>query len=194
MELRERVYVNDDLWEFVCRVENNGSRFEQINPETPEMSPTGEIYGQLEIRLGRYLDIFNERHKLGRVTADTGYYQKADRANRLAPDIAIRRVHGQMEPPSEKVVPVMPDLAVEIVAHSNTMPQIRRKSAIYLQHGSKLVWKIIPNEKARKSAGLMRMAMSKADSSARTAASPASRSCPALSSSWPCCSPIESGC
>ena len=149
MVLRERVFDIDDLWEFVCQAENNGRRFELIDGELFEMSPTGEIHGQLVIRLGRYLDIFNERHRLGRVTADTGYYQEADRANLLAPDIAFRRIHSQMEPPSEKVVPVMPDLAVEIVSPSNTMPQIRRKAAIYLNHGTKLVWIVIPSKKER---------------------------------------------
>ena len=41
----------------------------------------------------------------------------------------------------------MPDLAVEIVSPSNTMSQIRRKATIYLQHGTQLVWIIIPNKK-----------------------------------------------
>lgn len=41
----------------------------------------------------------------------------------------------------------MPDLAVEIVSPSNTMPQIRRKAALYLQHGTQLVWIVIPDNK-----------------------------------------------
>ena len=38
----------------------------------------------------------------------------------------------------------MPDLAVEIKSPSNTMAELRRKSAIYLDNGAQLVWLIKP--------------------------------------------------
>ena len=45
----------------------------------------------------------------------------------------------------KKWVPQMPDLAVEIISPSNSMTQVRRKAAIYLQHGTQLVWVVIPD-------------------------------------------------
>ena len=147
MELRERLYDIDDLWEIVCQADNANQRFELINGELFEMPPTGEIHGQLVMRLGRYLDAFSEQYNLGRVTGDSGYFSADDRETLLAPDVAFRRLHSGTEPPLQKWVPRMPDLAVEIVSPSNTMPQIRRKAAIYLQHGTHLVWIIIPDSR-----------------------------------------------
>ena len=38
----------------------------------------------------------------------------------------------------------MPDLAVEIKSPSNSMAELYRKSAIYLENGAQLVWLINP--------------------------------------------------
>ena len=40
----------------------------------------------------------------------------------------------------------MPDLAVEIVSPSNSVKELRRKAAIYLQNGTQLVWIVMPGK------------------------------------------------
>ena len=147
MAVQQRVYDIDDLWQLVCEVDNNGRRFELIDGELFEMSPTGELHGHLTIRLGRFLDAFVDEHYLGIVTAETGYFPSDDRSILLSPDVAFRRAEKAKQLPSSKWVPMMPDLAVEIVSPSNTMAQIRRKAAIYLNHGTQLVWIVDPERK-----------------------------------------------
>lgn len=41
----------------------------------------------------------------------------------------------------------MPDLAVEVLSPSNTLPELRRKAEVYLQNGTALVWLVNPDEK-----------------------------------------------
>ena len=41
----------------------------------------------------------------------------------------------------------MPDIAVEVRSPSNTLAELRRKAAIFLQHGTQLVWIIIPESR-----------------------------------------------
>ncbi len=38
----------------------------------------------------------------------------------------------------------MPDLAVEIQSPSNTLAELRRKAAVYLEHGTEIVWLVLP--------------------------------------------------
>ena len=38
----------------------------------------------------------------------------------------------------------MPDLAVEVVSPSQTLAETRRKAAVYLRHGTVMVWLIDP--------------------------------------------------
>ena len=42
----------------------------------------------------------------------------------------------------------MPDIAVEVKSPTNTLAELRRKAAIYLQHGTQLVWIIIPDQRS----------------------------------------------
>jgi len=41
----------------------------------------------------------------------------------------------------------MPDIAVEVLSPSNTLPELRRKAEVYLRHGTTLVWLVNPDEK-----------------------------------------------
>ncbi len=148
MELRQRTHNIDTLWELVCDEDNNDKRFELINGELFEMSPPGEEHGLLATWLGKFLIEHAFDHNLGRVTTETGYYPSEDKSTLLSPDVAFRRLDSAADPPSQKWVPVMPDLAVEIMSPSNTMTQIRRKAEIYLQNGTQLVWIIIPKAKS----------------------------------------------
>ena len=147
MIVRQEVYDVDDLWEIVCQSENSDKHFELVNGELFEMAPAGEVHGWIAGVLFSHILFFDPNGRLGIPTVETGYYTPGNRSTVLAPDVAFRRTDRQEPPLSKTFVPVMPDLAVEIVSPSNTMPQIRRKAGIYLRHGAQLVWIVIPDRR-----------------------------------------------
>lgn len=148
MQVQQRVYDIDDLWELVCQAENADRRFELIEGEIIEMAPTVEEHGFLAGEIFHYFRLFDPKRKLGIPSVETGFYTLGNRSSVLAPDVAFRRTNRAAAPLNKKWVPVMPDIAVEVISPSNTMAQIRRKATIYLNHGTQLVWIIIPKTKS----------------------------------------------
>ena len=147
MELRERLYDIDDLWEIVCHEENADKYFELINGELFEMSPPGGEHSTIAGEFYHHFRLFDPQRKLGIPTVDAGYHPPAKRDLLLAPDAAFTRIERAPKPFPKTWVPVMPDIAVEVQSPSNTLAELRRKAAIYLEHGSQLVWIVIPDRK-----------------------------------------------
>ena len=110
------------------------------------MSGPGGTHGRIAIILGTYLYLFADQHSLGIVTGETGYHPPADRYNLLLPDVAFIGFERAPDPFPDKLVPVMPELAVEIRSPSNTLSELREKAQRYLRLGTSLVWIILPNE------------------------------------------------
>lgn len=146
MKTKQRLWDIDDVWELYCDRANDHLRFELIDGELIEMSGPGGTHGRIAIRLGRYLDIFAEESNLGIVTGETGYHPPGDRYNLLLPDVAFIRFDRAPDPFPDKLVPVMPDIAVEIRSPSNSLAEMREKAQRYLRLGSALVWIILPRD------------------------------------------------
>ena len=148
METRERLYDVDDVWDLYCQRSNDNLRFELVDGEIIEMSGPGGVRGRIAIRLGSYLFVFAEQHNLGIVTAETGYHPAQDRYNLLLPDVAFISFERAPDPFPDKLVPALPEIAVEICSPGNTMTELREKAQRYLRFGSKLVWIILPDERS----------------------------------------------
>ncbi|MCY3796325.1 MAG: Uma2 family endonuclease [Chloroflexi bacterium] len=148
METKQRLYDLDDLWELYCDRSNDHLRFELTDGEIIEMSGPGGVHGQIAIRLGSYMFLFVQEHNLGIVTGETGYHPPGDRYNLLLPDIAFISHNRAPDPFPEKLVPAMPDIAVEIRSPSNTREELREKAERYLLLGTALVWTVLPAEKS----------------------------------------------
>ncbi len=144
MAIRERLYTVDDVWHLSQQPENDNKHFYLINGELCWDMPPGFLHGRIVVLIARYLSIYAERHDLGEVTGEVGYYSADDRYTLLAPDVAFI-CKGNLPPADhEKFVPRLPDLAVEIQSPSNSLAELRRKAAVYLANGTEIVWLVLP--------------------------------------------------
>ncbi len=147
MEVKARVYDVDRFWEFVHQPENADKHLELIKGEIIEMAPPGEAHGFLAGLFYHHFLLFDPQRKMGVPTVESGYYTPDDRYTVLAPDAAFRLRKRADAPLNKRWVSMMPDIAVEIKSPSDSMAQMRRKAAIYLENGSQLVWLVIPDQR-----------------------------------------------
>lgn len=148
MEVKERIYDLDEFWRFVCQPENADRYFELINGEIIEMTLPGGEHSTIAGEVYHHFRLFDPGRKLGIPTVDAGYHPPARRDILLGPDAAFTRIERAPNPFPKTWVPVMPDIAVEVRSPSNTLAELRRKAAIFLQHGTQLVWIIIPETRS----------------------------------------------
>lgn len=144
MELQQRLYDIDDVWELLSQPENEERRYELIAGELIEMSGPGGKHGRCATKFARYLDEFAESHELGIVTVETGYHPPESRSMLLIPDVAYINASNAPEPFPDKFIPAMPDLAVEVASPNDSINLLREKAQTYLLHGTTLVWIAMP--------------------------------------------------
>ena len=147
MAVQQRTYSIDDVWELVHQADHDDKHFELIDGELFEMSPPGVLHGRLAIGLGHHIYSFVSERGLGIVTVETGHHPPGDRSTLLAPDVAFTHRERLPQPIPEKYMPLMPDLAVEIVSPSDSIRQVHKKAALYLRHGTQRVWIVMPAKK-----------------------------------------------
>ena len=147
MVIRQQLHTVDSVRHLARTPEYNRRRFYLINGELFEMSPVQRIHSRLASRIDRIIGLFVEEHDLGETHVELGFYTAGDRTTLLAPDVAFvsaARLHDQ---PEDGFLSIMPDLAVEIASPSDSLAQLRRKAAVYLENGGNLVWIVLPAEK-----------------------------------------------
>ena len=147
MVIQQQLHTVDTVWDRAHAPENDSKRFYLIDGELFEMSPANRLHGRLALTVGSMLMRFVEERDLGEVNVEVGYHPTDDRHTLLAPDVAFVSQARISQHPQEKFIALMPDLAVEVVSPSNSIQQIRRKAAIYLDNGTSLVWIVLPADK-----------------------------------------------
>jgi Uma2 family endonuclease len=143
----QRLKTIDDLWETSHRDESDARRFELIEGVIVEMHPPGREHGLITVRLSALIYFFVQRHDLGEVTTETGYYVPGDMHNAKGPDIAFTRKSRLPDASIKGYVPQMPDLAVEIKSPENTQDDLRDKARFYLTRGATLAWLVLPGSR-----------------------------------------------
>ncbi len=116
-----------------------------INGDLIEIVPPGGEHGELSLNFGSYIRAYVREHDLGRATVKTGYHPPGDRQTLLSPDIAFISHARAPDPFPKRYVPILPDLAVEILSPRDTLTKAREKAEIYLSKGVKLVWIVQPD-------------------------------------------------
>ncbi len=146
MVIKEQLYTVDDVWE-LAHQPDNVNHYELIEGELLTMSPPGGVHGSFAVEISYYIWAFVRERGLGKVTVETGYHPPEGRHTLLSPDVAFLSKAKTPHPFPHTYIPIMPDLAIEILSPNDTLRQARRKAALYLRHGTQLVWIVLPAEK-----------------------------------------------
>ena len=127
-------------------LDDRSRRYELIKGELLTMSPPGEEHGSIIINLASLLSTHVKRTNLGRLTAESGFKLESDPDTVLAPDIAfVARDRAGTRSSFYRSGP--PDLAVEVLSPSDTIPKVDRKTALWLELGAKSVWNVNPRKR-----------------------------------------------
>ncbi len=147
MEIKKRLYTVDDVLELQGWDGERDRKYELINGELCEMSPTNLLHSWLASRIDRMIGDFAEEMGLGYSFVEAGFFLSDDRHNLYAPDVAFVSKARMPNPIPQTFAGFMPDLAVEIASPSNTVTELRGKALIYLRNGTQLVWLINPMQR-----------------------------------------------
>ncbi len=144
MATRERVYTVDDVWRLEAANENPLEKYYLIDGELCIKMAPSELHGEVASELARHVGNYVVPRELGRVGIEVGFHPPGDRRTALLPDVSFISKARMTKRALSTYVPLMPDLAVEVVSPSQSWAQVRRKAEVYLRHGTELVWLIDP--------------------------------------------------
>ena len=144
---RSRIEVGLLSIEEFERLPDDGWRRELVRGQVVKEPPAGFRHGGIAGRIAGILHSFVRDQELGEVvTAETGFVLFDEPPTVRAPDVAfVARDRLTFDP--DRFAPLAPDLAVEIVSPSNTVPEIHAKVMDYLDAGTRLVWVVEPRSR-----------------------------------------------
>jgi Uma2 family endonuclease len=124
----------------LLRMPDDGFRYELIEGELRQMSPTGYDHGRCTVNLSTLLAAHVQKHKLGDVlAAETGFViarTKDGRATVRAPDVAfVARGRVPADADTSKFLELAPDLVAETLSPSDTAVEVEEKIASWLAAG-----------------------------------------------------------
>ncbi len=167
LEIQERLYTVEDLWELSHRPENADKRLQLIEGIIYEMPPTGGEHGGIALDIGSLIRVHVKANDLGYTTAaETGYILFKNPNGKdtvVAPDVGFISKERLPQGLPKGYIPAAPDLAVEVVSPSDSADEIDQKVVLYLRYGTRLVWIWYPKTKtviAHSASGIQRLDMS----------------------------------
>lgn len=145
MTTTQTLMTEDDL----LRMPDDGFRYELVEGELRQMSPTGYDHGRCTVNLSTLLAVHVMSHKLGDVlAAETGFViaRKADgRVTVRAPDVAfVARGRVPADADTRKYLELAPDLVAETLSPSDTAVEVEEKIASWLKAGVRVALVVNP--------------------------------------------------
>ena len=121
-------------------------RYELDEGELIEMTRPAYLHNRVLMKLLLALGKYFEGNLTGEVLLSENLYALSP-TTRRSPDAAIILGDRRKELAGAKVIPVIPDIAAEVLSPSETPAQIHRKLAQYFKAGVKEVWLIHPEDR-----------------------------------------------
>jgi Uma2 family endonuclease len=119
-----------------------------VDGELIKMSPAGAEHGEICSRLLVTVGMHVRTRRLGKVyDSSTGF--RLNERNCFAADVAFVRKErlAALLPDPRKFVQGAPDFAIEVLSPSNTFREITRKIQLLLEHGTELIWFVLPRHR-----------------------------------------------
>jgi Uma2 family endonuclease len=144
MAIRSTATVDD-----VLRLGARGERFELIDGDLVQMSPTGFEHGDIETHVAWVFYSFVLPRRLGKVCSGEVLF-RLDPESRLAraPDVAFVRQERLRGQDLTGAFTGAPDIAIEIVSPSDSAKDIQRKVEDWLAHGTLVVLVMYPETRS----------------------------------------------
>lgn len=120
-------------------------RYELDEGELIEMTRPAYLHNRVLMKLLLALGKYFEANPNGEVLLSENLYALAP-STRRSPDAAVILGDRRKDLTGAKVIPVIPDIAVEVLSPSETPAAIHRKMKQYFQAGVKEVWLIQPED------------------------------------------------
>jgi Uma2 family endonuclease len=115
-----------------------GMLTELIDGEVKTMSPAGFQHGDIAMLVGESLSAYARQRGLGKVAAaETGFILRRSPDTVRAPDVGFVRKERLVQ--TEGYFPGPPDLAVEVIARSDTYSEFNAKVLDWLRSGARLI-------------------------------------------------------
>lgn len=136
--------------EFLAFAGAPDKRYELVDGEVIEMSPTGAEHAGIAFQIGFIVAGFVRQHRLGRLYASEGGFiirRSPDRVR--APDLAFvshSRLPAGPNPPG--YLAVAPDFVVEVVSPGDTAVEVQQRVDDWLRAGTVIVWVVYPSSQA----------------------------------------------
>jgi Uma2 family endonuclease len=127
----------------------DGQREELVRGEVITMPSPGLRHGEVAMRVGFRLMTFLEHKDIGRVVTESGVRTEHDPDTVRGPDVSFwsyEKVPIEVEIVGYPEVPA--DLCIEVRSPSNTVRELREKTAEYLRAGVRLVWIVDPEDRS----------------------------------------------
>jgi Uma2 family endonuclease len=118
-------------------------RYELDEGELIEMTRPAYLHNRILKNLTCELEAFCRKSRVGEVLISENLYALSS-STRRAPDAAVILGDRSKELQNARVIPIIPDIAVEILSPSETQRKIHRKLKQYFAAGVKEVWLIDP--------------------------------------------------
>src|SRR5258706_5152300 len=118
-------------------------RYELDEGELIEMTRPAYKHNRVLRKLNFKLELYLDKHPIGELMMSENLFALA-RLTRRAPDAAVILGDRESELEEAKVIPIIPEIVVEVLSPSETLRTIHRKLKQYFDAGVKEVWVINP--------------------------------------------------